>query len=216
MFQEEPMTIYTTAITLILIMDPFGNIPLFFSTLKRFEPKRRKKIILRESLFAFFILVFFLFFGRYILKGLHITQPALSISGGIILFLIAIRMIFPGRGGIPGTEEPESPDCSPGVEDEEDIPEDPILVPLAVPFQAGPSAMAWVILTSSQHPDRLPSVLLALFIASLVSTAILILSDCLRKVLGNQVLRAIERLMGMILTTMAIQMLLTGIGNYLS
>ena len=93
------MTLYTAVITLILIMDPFGNIPVFLATLNGFPPKRRKLIILRESGFAFIVLAFFLFFGRYILQGLHITQPALSISGGIILFLIAIRMIFPGKPG---------------------------------------------------------------------------------------------------------------------
>ncbi len=196
------MTIYTAAITMILIMDPFGNIPIFLSTLKRFSPRRRRIIILRESLFAFLILAFFLFFGRYILQGLHISQPALSISGGIILFLIAIRMIFPGRTGL--VEE--------GDEEEDG---EPLLVPLAIPLQAGPSAMAWVILSSSQYPDRLPSILLALLIASLVSTMVLILSDILRKILGNRVLRAIERLMGMILTTMAIQMLLSGFENYI-
>ncbi|MBI9104165.1 MAG: MarC family protein [Spirochaetales bacterium] len=204
------MTIYTAAITLLLIMDPFGNIPLFLSILKKFDPAKRKRIILRESLFAFVVLIFFLFFGQYILKGLHITQPALSISGGIILFLIAIRMIFPGKGGFGGAEGSDNPEDMEG-----DTLEDPILVPMAVPMQAGPSAMAYVILSSSQYPDQIPLLLLALLIASVVSTTILLLSDNLRRLLGNQVLRALERLMGMILTTMAIQMLLTGVSEYL-
>jgi len=204
------VTIYTAAITLLLIMDPFGNIPLFLSILKKFDPGKRKRIILRESVFAFLVLVFFLFFGQYILKGLHITQPALSISGGIILFLIAIRMIFPGKGGFGGGEGSDNPEDMEG-----DSLEDPILVPMAVPMQAGPSAMAYVILSSSQYPDKLPMLLLSLLIASVISTTILLLSDNLRKLLGNQVLRALERLMGMILTTMAIQMLLTGVAAYM-
>jgi multiple antibiotic resistance protein len=199
------MTLYTAIITLILIMDPFGNIPLFLTTLDRFKPERRRFIILRESLFAFLILAFFLFFGQYILRGLNISQPALSLSGGIILFLIAIRMIF------PGAENREEKD---GTAESEEEPEDPILVPLAVPMQAGPSAMAFIILSSSQYPAQKPLLMAALFGASLFCTAVLLLSDLLRKLLGNRVLRAIEKLMGMILTTMAIQMLLSGINDY--
>lgn len=193
------MRLYTAVITLILIMDPFGNIPFFLTTLKQFEPGRRKRIILRESLFAFIVLAFFLFFGRYILQGLHISQPALSVSGGIILFLIAIKMIFPGKQG--STDDAFT--------------DEPIFVPLAVPMQAGPSAMAFVILSSSQYPDQWPMLLFALFISSAVCTTILVLSDYLRKLFGSQALRAVERLMGMILTTMAIQMLLNGIKDYI-
>ncbi|MDC7228298.1 MAG: MarC family protein [Spirochaetales bacterium] len=203
------MTLYTAIITLILIMDPFGNIPLFLSTLSVFEPKRRRWIILRESVFAFFVLLFFLYFGRFILQGLHISQPALSISGGIILFIIAIRMIFPEKPGVVSSTNSNSADS-------EESFEEPIFVPLAVPMQAGPSAMAYIILSSSQYPDQLPMLTIALLASSLVSTTVLILSDFLRKILGNQALRAIERLMGMILTTMAIQMLLTGISDYIS
>jgi len=194
------MRIYTAAITLFLIMDPFGNIPVFLATLGRFPPRRRRFIILRESLIAFVILAFFLFFGRYILQGLHITQPALGISGGTILFLIAIRMIFPGRNNplVDGDEETG----------------DPVIVPLAVPLLAGPSSMAFIILSSSQYPHERLSLLLSLVIASAVCTLILILSDYLRKFLGTRLLRAIERLMGMILTTLAVQMLLTGLQDF--
>src|SRR5262245_60494414 len=92
------MTLYSATITLILVMDPLGNIPLFLSVLNHVEPKKRQRIILRESFIAFIILVLFLFFGQFILEGMHISQPALSIAGGIILFLIAIRMIFPHEG----------------------------------------------------------------------------------------------------------------------
>ena len=203
------MTLYTAIITLILIMDPFGNIPLFLAELKDFESRKRRRIILRESIFAFLVLVFFLFFGRYILQGLHISQPALSVSGGIILFLIAIRMIFPGKPGVVTSSRD-------GSEEESSPKEDPLFVPLAVPMQAGPSAMAFIILSSSQHPDKSLMLLLALFIASVVCTTVLTLADYLRKILGNQALRAVERLMGMILTTMAIQMLLTGIQDYIA
>ncbi len=203
------MTLYTAIITLILIMDPFGNIPLFLAALNGFEPNRRKKIILRESGFAFLVLLFFLYFGRFILQGLHISQPALSISGGIILFIIAIRMIFPEKPGVI-TSGGDS------RRDTEKLQEEPLFVPLAVPLQAGPSAMAFIILSSSRYPNQHLKLTLALFIASVVCTTVLMLSDFLRKILGNQALRAVERLMGMILTTMAIQMLLSGISDYIS
>ena len=192
------MNIYTAAVTLILIMDPFGNIPIFLSSLQKFDEKRRRKIILRESVIALLILIIFLFFGKYILNGLHISQPALNISGGIILFVIAIDMIFPGKG----------------KQSTEEIDGDPFIVPLAVPLLAGPSSMAYVILASSQFPSYKSDIFFALLIAWVVTTIILVLSDYLRKVLGNRVLRAIERLMGMILTTLAVQMLLTGIKDY--
>ena len=152
------MSLYTAAVTLILIMDPFGNIPIFLSTLQHFEPARRRMIILRESLIAFCVLLLFLFFGKYILHGLHISQPALNISGGIILFVIAIDMIFPGKGK-PSGEEVEG---------------DPVIVPLAIPLLAGPSSMAFVILASTQFPEAKIELVAALVIATVVTTAILV------------------------------------------
>jgi multiple antibiotic resistance protein len=194
------MTLYTAAITLFLVMDPFGNIPIFLSVLQNYDPGRRRRIMIRELVIALVVLTFFLFFGKYVLAGLHISEPALSISGGVILFLIAIRMIFPSK---PEAEEP-------GDEGE------PVIVPLAVPLVAGPSSMAMVILFSTQYPERLLSWFVALVIAWLAGLVVLLLSDSLRRFLGNRVLKAIERLMGMILTTMAVQMLLSGLGEFLA
>ena len=88
------MNLYTATITLFLVMNPLGSIPIFITTLQHITPKRRTKIIMREALFAFVILVVFLFAGHAILRGLLVTPSDLSIAGGIILFLIAIRMIF--------------------------------------------------------------------------------------------------------------------------
>jgi multiple antibiotic resistance protein len=193
------MNLYTAAITLFLVMDPFGNIPIFLSVLQRYDAKRRRRIMIRELAIALGVLIFFLFFGKYILAGLHISEPALSISGGVILFLIAIRMIFPAK--------PEPEDSSGDSE--------PVIVPLAVPLVAGPSSMAMVILFSTQFPDRLFSWFAALVIAWLVGLVVLLLSDSLRRYLGNRVLKAIERLMGMILTTMAVQMLLSGVREFI-
>lgn len=187
------MTVYSAAITLILVMDPLGNIPLFLSVLNHVDPKKRKWIILRESFIAFIILTIFLLFGQYILEGMHISQPALAISGGIILFLIAIRMIF------PHSEDSKSRPIG-----------DPFIVPLAVPLIAGPSTMTIVMLLAHQAPYDKFRWFIALVAACLVSTTFLVFANVLRKLLGERGLIAIERLMGMILTTMAVQMFLNG------
>jgi multiple antibiotic resistance protein len=179
-------------------MDPLGNVPVFLSVLNSVPPKRRKRIVLRETFIAFLILLLFLFFGKGMLESMQISGPALSIAGGIILFLIAIKMIFPH-------EETGKPTPQIG---------EPFIVPLAIPLIAGPSALAFVMLLANQAPHELAWCTLALFIAWLTCTLILICADFLRKVLGDRGLTAIERLMGMILTTMAVQMFLTGIDAF--
>lgn len=192
------MTLYSAAMTLLLVMDPLGNIPIFLSTLNNVNPHRRKKIIFRESVIALIILVVFLFFGKYILEGMRISDPALGIAGGIILFLIAIRMIFPH-------------------EDLEKRPKhigEPFIVPLAIPLVAGPSTMTMIMLLASQQPKHMGLWFLALLIAWGICTTILVFADNLRDILGERGLIAIERLMGMVLTTMAVQMFLTGIKSF--
>ncbi len=195
------MTLYTTAITLFLVMDPLGNIPVFLSILNPIEAKRRSAIILRETFIAFLILTGFIFAGQNILNGLNITQPALSISGGIILFLIAIKMIFPTQYGE-------------NLRSREPLSSEPFIVPLAIPLIAGPSAMATILLLTNKSPDQLPLCFAALLIASSACTVTLLFANQLRKVLGQKGIAAIERLMGMILTTLAVQMFLNGIGLY--
>ena len=196
------MTIYSAAIMLILVMDPFGNIPIFISVLSHVKPEKRRKIIIRELLIALLFLTFFLFFGKFILSGMHITEPALGIAGGTILFLIAIKMIFPSsNSSFVGDKESQ---------------EAPLIVPLAVPMVAGPSAMAIVILLSTQYPDRLLTWFGALLIAWSIGFIILILSEKISRIVGRRTLKAIERLMGMILTTMSVQMLLTGIKTFVA
>lgn len=189
------MTLYAATITLILVMDPLGNIPIYISLLKKYDPVKRTKIILRECLIAFLILVLFLFFGRAILQGLHITTPALSIAGGIILFLISIRMIFPHHAP---------------VEPDEKFSE-PFIVPLAVPMTAGPSAIATVMLFISQQPQKVWLWFWAVVVACVIFTGIVLSSSYLMRVLGERGLIAVERLMGMILTTISVQMFLGGI-----
>ncbi len=192
------MSFYTATITLILVMDPLGNIPLFLSILKNIHPKRQAWIILRESFIAFVILALFLFFGGNILNGLNITDPDLNIAGGIILFIIALRMIFP----------------HPDTHTQDAIHGEPFIVPLAVPLTAGPATLATVLLFANQEPQRMGAWFGALVISSVLFTIVLLCSRYLMKILGERGLIAVERLMGMILTTVSVQMFLSGIKEY--
>jgi len=194
------MTVFSAALLLFLVMDPFGNIPFFIIALKNVDEKRHRKIVIRELVIALFVLIIFLFAGQYILKILQISEPSLTIAGGIILFLIAIKMIFPTSGG--------------GVF-EENMSGEPFIVPLAIPYVAGPSALAAALLIMSREPSRWLEWLFALVLAWFVSGVIILLSSGLRRYLGERGLIAIERLMGMILIAIAVQMLMTGISQFI-
>ncbi|QBY04296.1 YhgN family NAAT transporter [Thalassotalea sp. HSM 43] len=193
------MEMLTAAVTLFLIMDPLGNLPIFISVLKGIDSKRQRIILIRELIIALGIMLLFLFAGQKILDFLHLRQESVSIAGGIILFLIAIKMIFPSHGSISGLPEGE----------------EPFLVPLAVPMMAGPSILAALILMANQDPNRMTDWALALIIAWSASAVILFFSSAFQRILGNRGLTAMERLMGMILVMIAVQMLLDGIANYL-
>lgn len=195
------MEIYSTVILLFLIMDPLGNMPVFISILKGVPEERRRKVLIRELLIALFILLIFLFAGKYLLLSLHLKQESVSIAGAIILFIIAIRMIFPSNrgGGIMGS----TPDG------------EPFIVPLAIPLIAGPSILATLMLVSSQHPGNQLNLAMAVFISWALSAAILMLSGKIMKLLGGRGIFAIERLMGMILVMLSVQMFMDGIAHYL-
>lgn len=191
------MNIYSMAMALFLVLNPLGNIPVFITTLQHVAPKRRYWVIFRECIFALIILLIFLFAGHSVLKGLNISESALGISVGIILFLIAIRLIFPAQ-----------------KTDKEKRTGEPFLVPLAIPLVAGPATMATLMLLSSQNHGHTLDLFLALVIAWIVVTFILLVSMPLSRVLGIRGLTALERLMGMILTTLAVQMFLNGIQHF--
>jgi len=189
------MSVYSAAALLFLVFDPLGNIPVFSCVLSKVDPARRRRIILRELLLALAILVVFLFCGRHILSLLEISQSSLGMAGGIILFMIAIKMVFAGSERIFDNMAEDGP----------------FIVPLAVPLIAGPSAIATVILLMAKDPARWAQWLLALFCAWLGSGTLLLFSGRLSMVLGDRVLKAIERLMGMILTAVAVEMFVKGI-----
>lgn len=193
------MTVASAALLLFLILDPLGNIPVFLSLLKGLPAARQRVVILRELVIALGVLMIFLWAGRYLLELMHLRQESVSIAGGIILFLIGLRMIFPPADGIMG-EQPDG---------------EPFIVPMAIPMIAGPSGMAAVMLLGTQEPGRMGEWSLALAIAWAATAIILFSATYLQKWLGTRVLTAIERLMGMVIVAISVQMLLDGIGTYL-
>ena len=185
--------------TLTLVMDPLGNIPLFMSALRDVPEKRRKKIVARELLIALAIMVFFLVFGKYFLGLLSLDVTAMSVAGGIVLFLIAIQMIFPSRHPVFGE--------NPGGE--------PFIVPLAIPLVAGPSTLTTILIFSSKDPGAWPMWLAMIAIAWLINVIILSLAAKLSKFLGARGLLAMEKLMGMILITISVQMIMVGVKKFI-
>ena len=194
------MTTLSAGILLFLILDPLGNIPIFLSLLKDVAPQRRRWIMARELLIALAVLIAFLLGGRFILRVLQLRQESVSIAGGIVLFLIGIKMVFPPRDG--GTFGPAGQG-------------EPFIVPLAIPGVAGPSAMAALLLLTNSQPGRTAQWGIALFAAWLGTAAILLSSTWLFRWLGESVLTALERLMGMLLVALSVQMFLGGVVAYL-
>ena len=127
----------SATILLLLITDPLGNIPMFVNSLKAVAPERRAKVIVREVFIAFCILLAFMFVGETFLKAMNLSDVSLQIAGAVVLFLIALRMIFP-----PAVRSSSLPT------------QEPFIVPLAIPALAGPSALATVLLLVSQAPER--------------------------------------------------------------
>jgi multiple antibiotic resistance protein len=181
---------------LFLIMDPFGNLVTLNALLANQTPRRRCVILLRESLIATVLLLLAAVVGSAFLRSLGLESHALSISGGIVLFLIALGMVFPTRRII-----------------EDSIADAPLIVPIAMPLIAGPSALSMVILFSDQMP--LVSVCSAVLIASLGSAVVLAASPAFYQYLGKRGAAALERLVGMLLVMISVQMILNGIDAYL-
>jgi multiple antibiotic resistance protein len=191
------MNLLALAVTLFLVLDPFGNAAIFHSVLAKIPEDRRRAVLVRELLIALAILLGFLFAGKHLLGFLGLRPATLSISGGILLFLIALGMVFPTRS-ILG----ESSD------------EEPFIVPLAVPMMAGPSSIALLLLTSSKYPDATGMIALAVTAAWLASSVILLLSPAVLRLMGTKGARALERLMGLLLILVAVQMFLDGVTTY--
>ena len=190
----------SATILLVLITDPLGNIPFFISALKHVRPERRRIVVLRECLIAFGALLLFLLAGRPVLRLLHLSEDALRVSGGVVLLLIAIRMIFPEHGRL-GEDDGEA--------------REPFIVPVAIPLIAGPSAMATVLLMSTPDPLRLLSLAGSLTVTIAITAVVFVSSTRIQRALGDQAITAMERLMGLVLTAIAVEMLLGGIASYI-
>ncbi len=198
---EAQMTTLSAGIMLFLIMDPLGNIPFFLSLLKEVPPRRRRRVMVRELLIALGVLLVFLFGGQQFLHLLQLKPDSISIAGGIVLFLIGIRMVFPpadggGIFGKPGQGEP-------------------FIVPMAIPGVAGPSAMAALLLLTNTQPGRTADWVLALLLAWLATSVILLSATYLFRWLGESVLTALERVMGMLLIALSVQMFMSGVASFL-
>lgn len=190
--------LFSATILLILVLDPFGNLPVVVSVLAKVPTERRFRVVLRECFFAYMILIAFMAGGRTFMQWLQLSDVSLTIAGGIILFLIALRMVFPHPDGVFG-------DARGG---------EPFLVPLAVPSIAGPSALATVMLMASRDPARMTTWVIALSIGMAVTTIVLLAAQRLQAILGERAIVAFERLMGLVLTALAVEMLLNGVRTF--
>ena len=190
-------TFTSATILLLLITDPIGNIPIFASALRTVKPARRPLVIVREILIAFLLLLTFMFIGAPFLRAMNLSELALQIGGGIILFLIALRMVFPP----PRTDDPS-------------IDTEPLIVPLAIPALAGPSALATVLLLVSQQPEQRLEWIAALCVTMLVCAVVLVAAERIQRLVGSRFVIAVERLMGLVLVSVAIEMLLRGLKTF--
>ncbi len=186
-------------ILLLLVLDPLGSLPIFVSIMKTVPKERRARVAGREVGIAAIALLGFMFFGDVFLRVMHLSERSLEVAGGVILLIIAIKMIFGAAGESAYGLEPGK---------------EPFIFPLAVPLLAGPSAMATVLLLSSRQPERIWDWIGALVAAMWVSGLTLLMADRIRRLLGDSVISAIEKLMGLVLTAIAVEMVLAGLKRY--
>ncbi len=185
-------------ILLLLVLDPLGSLPIFIPIMGNVPKERRRRVALREVAIAFAVLLGFMFAGESFLRVMHLSERSLEVAGGVILLMVAIRMIFGAEGGVYGMPEGK----------------EPLIFPLAVPLLAGPSAMATVLLLASRQPERVLTWVMALTVAMAVSGIVLLACERIRRLLGDSVVAAVEKLMGLVLTAIAVEMILAGLKRY--
>jgi len=193
-------TFVSSVVLLLLVCDPFGNVPIFVSALRDVPRERRRRIILRECVIAFGVPTAFVFVGQPFLDLLGLSEQSLQIGGAVVLMLVAIRMVFPTAEGVYGQ--------APGGE--------PFIVPLAIPALAGPSALATVLLFVSREPHRTWWWVAAIAVAVSGAALILVFADRLQQWLGERVTVAFERLMGLILAAIAVELMLRGVKQFVA
>jgi len=186
-------------VLLLLVLDPFGSLPIFISVLRPVPPARRARVALREAVIAFGVLAVFMVAGQGFLQLMRLSERSLEVAGGVILLIIAMRMVFASGAEVYAA----------GAEGRE-----PFIFPLAVPLLAGPSAMATVLLLASRQPAQLWTWFGALTVAMAIVGAVLLLADRIRRLLGSSMVAALEKLMGLVLTAVAVEMILAGLKRY--
>ena len=191
-------TFVSALILLLLVLDPLGSLPVFIPIMRGVPRERRPRVAVREVTIAFVVLAAFMFAGEHFLGLMRLSERSLEVAGGVILLIIAIRMIFGSEGGVYGVPEGR----------------EPLIFPLAVPLLAGPSAMATVLLLASRQPERMWHWVGALAVAMLVSGIVLVMADRIRRWIGDSMVAAIEKLMGLVLTAVAVEMILAGLKRY--
>lgn len=192
---------FVSAVVLLLIVcDPLGNIPIFVSALREVPNERRRAIILRECLIAFAVLVAFVFIGGPFLRLLGLSELSLQIGGAVVLMLVALRMVFPTPEGVYG----------------QPLGGEPFIVPLAVPALAGPSALATVLLLVSREPARTWQWVAAIAVVMASSAVVLAFSERIMRLLGERVTQAFERLLGLVLAAIAVELMLRGIKSFIA
>jgi MarC family membrane protein len=191
-------TFSSALVLLLLVLDPFGSLPIFVAVLGGVAPQRRRRVALREAAIAYAVLLAFMLAGQGFLAIMRLSERSLEVAGGVILMIIAIRMIFAGGAEVYA----------------DDSGREPFIFPLAVPLMAGPSAMATVLLLASHQPDRLAQWVAALTLAMLISGAVLVSADRIRRMIGESMVAAMEKLMGLVLTAIAVEMVLAGLKRY--
>ncbi len=192
-------TFLSALVLLLLVLDPFGSLPIFIAVMKGVAPERRSRVAIREVLIASSVLLAFMFGGQSFLTLMRLSERSLEVAGGVILLIIAVRMIFASGGEVYASD---------GTGRE------PLIFPLAVPLLAGPSAMATVLLLASRQPERMLEWVGALAVAMLVSGTVLLAADRIRRLLGSSMVAAVEKLMGLVLTAIAVEMILAGLKRY--
>lgn len=193
-----PSELLSAFILLTLVIDPFGNVPVVNAMLARLSPQRRAVVIVRECAIAYGMLVMFMIFGRKLLDLMRLSESSLSIAGGVILFMVAIRMVFGSPGGIFGV--------APNRE--------PLIVPVATPLIAGPSSLATIMLMANREPEKLGMWAAAVTATMVITTLLLLAGARLQRAMGDALMQAVERLMGLILTTIAVEMTLAGLRTF--
>lgn len=189
---------FSALILLLLVLDPLGSLPVFIPVMRQISPARQRRVALREVGIAFAVLVTFMLLGETFLRVMHLSERSLEVAGGVILLMVAIRMIFSHADGVYGVPDGR----------------EPLIFPLAIPLMAGPSAMATVLLLASRQPERLWQWVGALAVALAVSGTVLLLAERIRRWVGDSVVTAAEKLMGLVLTAIAVEMILAGLKRY--